>query len=61
MDEIEYLHNEISIMDKKIYLLKEFIVTLNTEMKKEMNKDGWCTLKVDYETIKKFEEILEEV
>ena len=34
MDEIEYLHNEISIRDKKIYLLKEFIVTLNTEIKK---------------------------
>ena len=61
MDEIEYLHNEISIRDKKIYLLKEFIVTLNTEMKKEMDKDDWCTLKVDHETIKKFEEILEEV
>ena len=40
MDEIEYLHNEISIRAKKIYLLKEFIVALNTEMKKEMDKDG---------------------
>ncbi len=46
---------------KKIELLKEFIITLNTSTKNEMDKDGWCNLKVDYETIKEFEKILEEV
>ena len=61
LDKISSLEELNKLKDKKIELLKIFISNLNTEMKNEMDKDGWCNLKVDYETIKEFEKILEEV
>ena len=61
LDKISSLEELNKLKDKKIELLKIFISNLNTEMKNEMDKDGWCNLKIDYETIKEFEKILEEV
>lgn len=45
-------------LEKENKILKEFIQTHINLIKKELDKDGWCTLKVDYETIKEFEDIL---
>ena len=61
LDKISSLEELNKLKDKKIELLKIFISNLNTEMKNEMDKDGWCNLKIDYETIKEFDKILEEV
>ena len=46
---------------KKIELLKEFVEAHINLIEKELNKDGWCTLSVDYETLEKFKNILKSV
>ena len=46
------------VLKKENEILREFIKTHIELIKKEIDKDGWCRLNVDYETIKQFEEVL---
>lgn len=46
---------------EKVLILKGFIAKHIELIEKELDKDGWCRLNVDKETVDSFKKILEEV
>ena len=58
--EVNFYDEEVLKIKKQNELLKNFIINHIELIQKELDKDGWCTLSCDYETLESFKKVLEQ-